>query len=284
MTIEKLQHVADLIRLKRPIGFFLLLWPSLATLLVLGETDIKIYVIFTIGAWLMRSAGCAANDLADRKFDSFVERTKNRPLAVGHLKPIDAVTVIILLLFGALALVLLLNSKALYASFIGLGLALAYPLTKRFFIFPQAFLGLAFAWPVPMAFAATNSPINSLLWQLFAIAFLLPLAYDTLYAMADAKDDAHLPIYSSVKTLGSAAMPFVLLTELLLLVLMFALADYLAKPWVYKIGLAGLSVGLGLIHWLLKKMYMQPFTAFRAYGWGLFLWVVLLIFSQASPI
>ena len=188
-----------LMRLNRPIGIFLLLWPTLWALYIAshGTPSIQHLIIFIFGTVLMRSAGCVANDILDRKFDSFVTRTKLRPLANQTIPVKNAIFLLITLLMGALICVLFLNHEAFYFSLIALFLALTYPLTKRFFVMPQAYLGLSFGMGIPMAFVAHEISLSMTTWLLFLANLFWATAYDTLYAVTDKNDDLKIGIRSS---------------------------------------------------------------------------------------
>jgi len=185
--LAKLPHLVTLTRINRPIGILLLLWPVMWALWLAanGMPTISILVIFIVGAVLTRSAGCAINDYADRHWDGKVKRTENRPLANGNLTPTDALITTAVLMLLAFVLVLFTNALTIKLSFVALILAVLYPYTKRVTHWPQVFLGLAFAWAVPMAFAAQLNSVPMTAWIVFAAAVTWTLAYDTLYAMVD---------------------------------------------------------------------------------------------------
>ena len=193
-----------LMRLDKPIGIFLLLWPTLWALFIAshGIPSIQHLTIFILGTVLMRSAGCVANDILDRKFDSFVTRTKLRPLANQSIPVKNAFFLLILLLLGALLCVLFLNEQSFYFALIALFLALTYPLTKRFFVMPQAYLGLSFGMGIPIAFVANDLSISLTTWLLFLANIFWAIAYDTLYAVTDKNDDLKIGIRSSAIWFG----------------------------------------------------------------------------------
>jgi 4-hydroxybenzoate polyprenyltransferase len=182
---------AKLMRLDKPIGFLLLLWPTLWALWLAsaGNPPLDILLIFTAGVILMRTAGCIVNDYADRKLDAQVARTRTRPLATGKISLLEAGILFSAILLAAVLLVLQLNLLTLYLSFIGAGLAVVYPFLKRVTHLPQAGLGLAFSWGIPMAFAAIQNSVPPRAWVLFGVAAVWPLMYDTLYAITDREDD-----------------------------------------------------------------------------------------------
>jgi 4-hydroxybenzoate polyprenyltransferase len=201
---ERLEAYWHLVRADRPIGIYLLLWPALWALWIAaaGVPPWWILLVFVVGTALMRSAGCAINDYADRGIDGQVERTAQRPLATGRVTPAEAVAVFVVLALIAFALVLTLNAKTIAHSFVAAGLAALYPFTKRFTHMPQLFLGLAFGWAVPMAFAAVQGEIPPVAWVLFAATVIWALVYDTMYAMVDREDDLAIGVKSSAILFG----------------------------------------------------------------------------------
>jgi 4-hydroxybenzoate polyprenyltransferase and related prenyltransferases len=194
-----------LMRLDKPIGIFLLLWPTLWGLFIAadGYPSIQHLIIFILGTVFMRSAGCVANDILDRRFDSSVTRTKLRPLANQSIPVKNAFFLLITLLLSAFICVLFLNENAFYFSLVALFLALTYPLTKRFFVMPQAYLGLSFGMGIPMAFVANNISLSLTAWLLFLANVFWAIAYDTLYAVTDKNDDLKIGIRSSAIWFGS---------------------------------------------------------------------------------
>jgi len=203
---SRLREYARLMRLDRPIGIWLLLWPVLWALWLSsgGHPDERLFVIFVIGTFVMRSAGCVMNDFADREFDPHVRRTADRPLARQAVSPAEALGLFAVLALIALALVIPLNRPTQVLALIGGVLAVTYPFLKRFFSLPQAYLGLAFSWSVPMAFAAQTGELPLLAWVLFVSGVLWTTAYDTMYAMVDREDDLVIGIRSSAILFGRA--------------------------------------------------------------------------------
>ncbi|VAW60538.1 4-hydroxybenzoate polyprenyltransferase [hydrothermal vent metagenome] len=220
------QHIIDrgeqyslLIRLDRPIGIFLVLWPTLWSLWIAarGWPDPRVLFVFVMGVFLMRSAGCAINDYADRDIDPHVQRTKNRPLAAGRISSKEALAVFAGLSLSAFFLVLLMNSLTIYMSFVGILLAASYPFMKRFHYMPQVHLGAAFGWSAPMAFAAQANEVTSVTWLIFMATVLWATAYDTLYAMADREEDLKIGVKSTAILFGEADKLIVGLLQMLLL-------------------------------------------------------------------
>ena len=201
---ERFAAYALLIRLNRPIGILLLLWPALWALWIAGEgrPAIAVVVIFVLGVALMRSAGCAINDFADRDFDGKVKRTSGRPLAIGLIKPIEAVLVFMVLSLIAFALVLFLNTQTILMSFVAAGLATLYPFMKRYTHLPQLVLGMAFGWAVPMAYMALTEQVPFVAWVLYLATVIWALIYDTQYAMVDRDDDVKIGVKSTAILFG----------------------------------------------------------------------------------
>jgi 4-hydroxybenzoate polyprenyltransferase len=202
----RLREYARLMRLDRPIGIWLLLWPVLWALWVSadGHPDERLFVIFLIGTFVMRSAGCVMNDFADREFDPHVKRTADRPLAKQSVSTAEALGLFAVLALVALALVIPLNRPTQVLALIGGVLAVTYPFLKRFFSLPQAYLGAAFGWSVPMAFAAQSGSVPPIAWVMFLSVVCWTTAYDTMYAMVDRDDDLVIGIRSSAILFGRA--------------------------------------------------------------------------------
>jgi 4-hydroxybenzoate polyprenyltransferase len=203
-ALERIDAYEKLIRLDKPIGILLLLWPTLWALWLSsgGRPNGRIVWIFVLGTVLMRSAGCALNDYADRRFDAHVARTRDRPLATGVISPREALAVAAVLALAAFAIVLQLNALTIALSFAALAIAVAYPFTKRFFALPQAVLGVAFGFGIPMAFAAHGEYVPGSAWLLLLANVFWAIAYDTEYAMVDREDDRRLGIRTSALTFG----------------------------------------------------------------------------------
>ncbi len=204
IALAELRDYAFLMRLHRPIGIWLLMWPMLWALWLAagGLPDLRVLVVMLAGTVLMRSAGCIINDFADRDFDPHVRRTRDRPLAARRIAPQSALLLFAALIAGSFLLVLQLDRYTILLSFVGAGLAITYPFFKRFFPAPQFYLGVAFGWAVPMAFAAQTGSIPRLGWLLLLIAILWAAIYDTLYAMVDRDDDVALGLKSTALLFG----------------------------------------------------------------------------------
>lgn len=204
MILKRLKAYAELTRLQRPIGSLLLLWPTWWALWLAsgGVPDLKTLAVFTAGVLAMRSAGCAINDYLDRDFDRHVARTRNRPLPRGAIRPVEALVVCGLLLAVSLALVLTQNRRTVELAVIGALLATTYPLGKRLTHLPQLYLGLAFGWGIPMAYAAVQDKVPPLAWLLLLANVFWTVAYDTFYAMADRADDLKIGVKSTAILFG----------------------------------------------------------------------------------
>jgi len=226
-------HYINIMRLDRPIGIYLLLWPTLWSLWLASGSwpPLKLLLVFVVGTVVMRSAGCVMNDIADRNIDPFVERTKNRPLAMGGMTVKQAWILFVSLIVVAFFLVLQLNTKSIVFAFGGLSLTVLYPFCKRLFVAPQLILGLAFSWGIPMVFAATNTDFDLAFYLLWLSTALWVVLYDTFYAMVDQEDDVRLGVYSTAILFGSHTrlitgfMQIILLFLLVLVGYLFDLGD-----------------------------------------------------------
>ena len=267
---RRLDAYERLIRLDKPIGTLLLLWPTLwaVWLAADGRPEAGIVLIFVMGTVLMRSAGCAVNDYADRNFDAHVERTRSRPLAAREIAPWEALAVAAALALAAFALVLYLNRMALLLSFIALAIAASYPYAKRVFALPQAYLGIAFGFGIPMAYAAIQARLPRECWLLLAANVFYAFAYDTEYAMVDRDDDAKLGIRTSALTLGRWDVAGVMASYAFMLALLALIGVLRALAWPYYAGL-GLAGAMMLYHWTLIRDRRREgcFKAFRHNNW-----------------
>lgn len=267
---KRLDAYERLIRLDKPIGTLLLLWPTLWALWLAsdGAPPMRIVVIFVLGTLLMRSAGCAINDYADRNFDPYVARTRTRPLAAREIEPKEALVIAALLSAAAFALVLMLNPLAIALSFVGLAIAASYPFTKRFFALPQAYLGIAFGFGIPMAYAAIQDRLPAECWWLLGANVFYAFAYDTEYAMVDRGDDAKLGIRTSALTLGRWDVPAVMASYGAMLAILAALGLKLELRAPYYAGLA-LAGAMMVYHWLLIRHRTREgcFRAFMHNNW-----------------
>jgi len=238
-TYTHLPYYWQLTRMDRPIGIFLLLWPTLWCLWIAAEgiPDLKLLIIFTLGTVLMRAAGCCINDYADRDFDGHVERTKNRPLAIGRITGKEALILCALLCLLAFCLVLLTNRLTVYMSFGGLGLALLYPFTKRFTHLAQLFLGAAFSWGGIMAFTAQTNELPVYAWLLYTANFIWTVVYDTQYAMVDRKDDLKIGLKSTAILFAEADIFVIGMLQMFFIVSMSLAAEPFGLGGWYQFGL-----------------------------------------------
>ncbi|THK42373.1 4-hydroxybenzoate octaprenyltransferase [Methylophaga sp. SB9B] len=236
---NRLQPYWQLTRMNRPIGILLLLWPTLTALWIAagGLPDIKILLIFIAGVVLMRAAGCAINDYADRHIDGQVWRTENRPLATGALTAKQAVLTFVTLALIAFILVLQLNSFTIALSLIAVLLAAIYPFMKRFTYLPQLVLGMAFGWAIPMAFAAQTNTLPSIVWWLFVANIVWTTMYDTFYAMADREDDLQAGVKSTAILFGKNDLLIQALLQLVFLLIMILIGLQLQLSMVFYLGL-----------------------------------------------
>ena len=242
---DKLPHYIQLMRLDRPIGILLLLWPTLSALWIAAEgmPDLLVLMVFTLGVIVMRSAGCVINDYADRDIDGQVVRTMTRPLATGVLEAKDALRLFAVLASVAFLLVLLLNTLTILMSIVGLFLAATYPFMKRYTHLPQVYLGAAFGWAIPMAFAAQTGHVPLIAWLLFIANVLWSTIYDTFYAMADREGDIMAGVKSTAVLFGNDAAVIVAVLQVTFLVVMVLIGSQLEMSFIYYIGLL---VTLGL--------------------------------------
>jgi 4-hydroxybenzoate polyprenyltransferase len=267
---KRLDAYERLIRLDKPIGTLLLLWPTLWAVWLAseGQVRLEILLVFIVGTLLMRSAGCAINDYADRDFDPHVERTRNRPLAAGEIQPREALVVAAALAAAAFGLVLFLNRFAILLSFVALAVAAIYPFTKRFFALPQAMLGVAFGFGIPMAYAAIQERLPLECWMLFAANIFYSFAYDTEYAMVDRDDDARIGIHTSALTLGRWDVAAVMASYAAMVGILAAVGLRLELGWPYYAGLAA-AAAMMLYHWRLIRHRSREgaFKAFTHNNW-----------------
>jgi len=261
----QLREYALLMRLHRPIGTLLLLWPTLWGLWIAGagRPDPHVLLVFVAGVVLMRSAGCVMNDFADRRIDPHVARTRDRPLARGTVTPLEA-----LLLAGALGavafgLVLTLNRLTVLLALAGAVLTVAYPFLKRFTHLPQIWLGASFGWSVPMAFAAQTGAVPQLAWLMFIAVVIWAVVYDTMYAMVDREDDLQLGVRSTAILFGDADRLIIGVLQVLLLVALALVGQQAALgAWYY--GALLVAAGLALWQqWLIRER--RPEDCFRAF-------------------
>ena len=240
----KLRLYAELIRFNRPIGTYLLLWPTLWALAIAGEggPDGWVLFVFVLGVFLMRSAGCAINDYADRDIDRHVERTRERPLTSGKITPREALAVFAVLGLLAFVLVLTLNRLTILMSFVGILLAASYPFMKRYHYLPQVHMGAAFGWAVPMAFAAQTDALPKIAWLLYVATLVWAVAYDTMYSMVDRDDDLKIGVKSTAILFGEYDRLMIGLLQALFVLAMILLGIDLGFSRIYFLALVAAAL------------------------------------------
>ena len=268
--IDRLVLYAKLVRLDKPIGTLLLLWPTLWALWIAaaGQPSAKLIFIFSLGTLLMRSAGCAINDYADRDFDLHVERTQNRPLTAGKISTKEALAVAGVLAILAFFLVLQTNALTIALSFPALFIAASYPYTKRFFAIPQAYLGVAFGFGIPMAFAAQTGMVPALAWIMLLANIFWAIAYDTEYAMVDRNDDVKLGLNTSAILFADYDVAAVMICYALVIVIMATIGVSREFSWFFFVGLT-VAAAMMAYHYFLIRHHDRAgcFQAFRHNNW-----------------
>lgn len=267
---SRLGAYARLMRWHRPIGTLLLLWPTLWAVWIAadGKPAWTIVFVFVVGTFLMRSAGCVMNDIADADFDRHVKRTKDRPLAAGELTRRDAVMLAAALCLIALPLVLWLNALTIALAFVAVFLAASYPLTKRFFPIPQAYLGIAFGFGIPMAFAAQQNALPAAAWAMLIANIFWAIAYDTEYAMVDRDDDVRIGIRTSAILFGRYDVAAVMLSYLATLAILAGIgfSEHLGLAYYAGLLVAGGMMGYHYV-WIRDRSREGCFRAFNHNNW-----------------
>ena len=268
---KRLDAYERLMRLDKPIGILLLLWPTLWALWIAarGRPDLTVAWVFVLGTVLMRSAGCVFNDLADMRFDAHVERTRERPLVTGEVGRAEALALAMALCaFAFVMVVLSLNRLTVWLSVVALAVAATYPFFKRFFAVPQAYLGIAFGFGIPMAFAAQLGHIPAVAWWLLAANVFWAIAYDTEYAMVDRDDDLRIGIRTAAITFGRFDVLAVMLCYAATLVILAAVGIRLGLGVYYYLGLAGAAGFMGYHYFLIRERErLRCFYAFLHNNW-----------------
>ncbi|MBN2865275.1 MAG: 4-hydroxybenzoate octaprenyltransferase [Thiotrichales bacterium] len=275
--MTKLQAYISLTRINRPVGIYLVLWPALWALWLAsdGIPNLWILFIFIFGAILMRSAGCVINDFADRNFDGEVERTCQRPLATGVLSSKEALIFFGLLCLIAFGLVLTLNSLTVWLSFGAVGLAALYPFMKRHTHWPQAFLGAAFAWAIPMAFAAVLNDVPWQVWPIFVATLVWSLIYDTAYAVGDMKDDLKVGIKSTAILFSEHLVIWTAIFQFIMLVLLVWIGQLFELGGVYYLSLV--IVAIWFLYDLKRLAHNAEGLAFKVFLQNHWIGVIVLI-------
>jgi len=280
-VIDRARQYWLLARFDRPIGILILLWPALWALWVAsnGKPDMLVFTVICSGVIIMRAAGCVINDYADRDFDPHVERTKQRPIAAGNVSPKEALLFFLVLIACAFALVLLLNIYTILLSFVGAFLAASYPFMKRYTQLPQAYLGIAFGWAVPMSFSAQINAIPMVAWLMYIAVILWALVYDTMYAMVDKDDDLKIGVKSTAILFGKYDRHIMAVLQIIILGLLIVIGILQHNGWAYYMGVmcaAGLSVYQQ--HLIFHRDKVLCFKAFLNNNWfGLAIFMGLLV-------
>lgn len=262
---EQARQYGRLMRLDRPVGIWLLLWPTLWGLWIAGagRPTPGIFIVFVIGVVVMRSAGCVLNDFADRRFDPHVERTRDRPLATGAIAPVEALTLFIVLGLIAIALLLTLNPLCRLLALGAAALTIIYPFSKRFVSAPQLLLGAAFGWGIPMAFAAETEAVPRVAWLFWLTVVVWAVVYDTMYAMVDREDDLRIGVKSTAILFGGADLFLLTLLQLVLVIgLVLAGREAGLGGW-YQAGVAAGAALLARHRWLIRDR--SPAECLRAF-------------------
>ncbi|MFK7976037.1 MAG: 4-hydroxybenzoate octaprenyltransferase [Halioglobus sp.] len=279
----------QLMRFDKPIGTLLLLWPTMVALWLAaaGVPDLKLLLIFGIGTFLTRSAGCVVNDLADRKFDGDVARTAQRPLVTGAVTVREAIAVFIALMLTAFALVLLTNPLTIGLSFVAVALAATYPFMKRYTHLPQVVLGAAFSWGIPMAFAAQLGELPPQLWLLYFGNLVWTVAYDTMYAMVDREDDLTIGVKSSAILFGQHDVLIVGVLQATTLFIWYFMGNAFGLGLPYTVALSIVAFMFVYQHFLIRQRDPQRcFAAFLHNNWvgaTLFAGVAMHFILTTSP-
>ncbi len=268
--MNKLVLYAQLMRLHRPIGIYLVVWPTLWALWLAAEgmPQWHILIIFLLGAAVMRSAGCVINDFADRKVDGHVARTQNRPMATGEVSTREALVLFILLCIIAFILVIQTNLLTIKLSVGALFLATIYPFMKRYTHLPQVVLGAAFAWSIPMAFAAETGELNSAIWWVYATVVIWTVAYDTFYAMTDREDDIKVGVKSTAILFGNMDRVITAALQVVCILGLYCVGRHFALGWIYLTSLGIVSLLFAYQQFLIRNREPQRcFSAFLNNNW-----------------
>jgi 4-hydroxybenzoate polyprenyltransferase len=287
-VVSQLRNYSKLMRIDKPIGTWLLLWPTLWALWLAGEghPDQGLFVIFVAGVFVMRSAGCVLNDYVDRKIDPYVERTRTRPIASGAVAPAEALILFIALSLIAIGLATMLNRPARMLAIVAAALTVAYPFIKRYVSIPQFVLGAAFGWAVPMAFAAQTGQVSQLAWLIFGTALIWTVIYDTYYAMVDREDDRKIGVKSTALLFGDVDLFVIAGLQVLMLAALVLIGLRAELGFWYYLSVAG-AAGLMAYHlWLARDR--QPAGCFAAFlhnhNIGLVIFIGIVLHYAFTPI
>ena len=257
--LAQLEGYGQLMRLDKPIGIWLLLWPALWALWISadGSPDSWIFTAFVLGVVVTRSAGCVINDYVDRDIDPKVKRTKDRPIASGRIAPMEALVLFAALMMIALGLVLTLSTQTQLLAIVGATLIVAYPFCKRFLAAPQLVLGAAFGWSIPMAFAAQTGAVPRLAWLMFLAVVVWALIYDTMYAMADREDDLRIGVNSTAILFGEADVFIISILQVVLLLSLLLVGEVAALGMWYRLSLLVAALFMLYQHGLIRDREPQ---------------------------
>jgi len=287
-VVSQLRNYSKLMRIDKPIGTWLLLWPTLWALWLAGKghPDQGLFVIFVAGVFVMRSAGCVLNDYVDRKIDPYVERTRTRPIASGAVAPAEALILFIALSLIAIGLATMLNRPARMLAIVAAALTVAYPFIKRYVSIPQFVLGAAFGWAVPMAFAAQTGQVSQLAWLIFGTALIWTVIYDTYYAMVDREDDRKIGVKSTALLFGDVDLFVIAGLQVLMLAALVLIGLRAELGFWYYLSVAG-AAGLMAYHqWLARER--QPAGCFAAFlhnhNIGLVIFIGIVLHYAFTPV
>ncbi len=275
--VNQLRNYATLMRIDKPVGIWLLLWPTLWALWISadGAPDQGLFIIFVAGVFIMRSAGCVLNDFADRNIDPYVERTRDRPIASGAVAPLEALTLFAALALIAIGLATMLNRPAQLLAIVGAVLTILYPFIKRFVSVPQFVLGLAFGWAVPMAFAAQTGQTSELAWLVFGTTVIWAVIYDTFYAMVDRDDDEKIGVKSTAILFGEADLFIIGSLQLLMLVALVFVGQRAGLGGWYYLSVGGAGALMAWHQWLARSR--EPAGCFTAFLQNHFIGMVVFL-------
>ena len=276
-VINQLRNYGKLMRINKPIGIWLLLWPTLWALWLAGEgsPDQGLFVVFMLGVVVMRSAGCVLNDYVDRKIDPYVERTRSRPIASGAVAPLEALILFTALSLIAIGLATMLNRPAQMLAIVAAVLTVAYPFIKRFISIPQFILGAAFGWAVPMAFAAQTAETPELAWLVFGTAMIWAVIYDTFYAMVDREDDLKVGVKSTAILFGEVDLFVIAGLQALMLVALLLIGFRAGLSVWYYLSVAVAAILMAYHLWLARER--QPAGCFAAFLHNHYIGMVVFI-------
>jgi len=287
-VIMQLRNYGKLMRIDKPIGSWLLLWPTLWALWLAGEghPDQGLFVVFVLGVFVMRSAGCVLNDYVDRKVDPYVERTRTRPIASGAVAPGEALILFVALALIAIGLATMLNRPARMLAIVAAVLTVFYPFIKRYVSIPQFVLGAAFGWAVPMAFAAQTGATSQLAWLVFGVAVIWAVIYDTFYAMVDRDDDRKLGVKSTALLFGEVDLFVIAGLQILMLVALAFVGMQAELGFWYFLSVAATAALMAYHQWLARDR--QPAGCFSAFlhnrHIGLVIFIGIVLHYVLSPV